>query len=355
MLTMTEKRRRIPPDLTTEKARESGNSCGPESQRPMSSRTISARSHCTDDQTDRQPSGGWHFLHNLLDRLEQTTAAQTLIGEIQGRRAHTRPGYPARSMLRMCWLRYLLGEPTVVDFLTLLRASDVFRELCGLDDRVPSGPTCSRFYAELTTHALDVDQLTASLVSQLRRHLPDLGDVVAVDGTDIASWNNPQKKIKSDPDAAWGVRTVKNKAGRESRASGQSDDTDGEEHKIEWFHGYKMHCLADVTYGIPLVYIVLPANESEMTRLPALVAKAQQTYGWFAPKYLVADRGYDSQNNHLYLISQGITPIIHIRKSTAADGLHDGIYSTQGQTISLVATVRVEILNRRDEARGRRC
>lgn len=306
----------------------------------MGNRRISARIHYKDEQTDRQQAGGWDFLWNLLDRLEQTTAAQTLIKEIQGRRACTRPGYPPRSMLRMFWLKYLLGEPTMVDFLRLLRASDVFRDLCGLGNRVPSGPTCSRFYGELRTHAVDIDQLTASLVNQLRRHFTDLGRVVAVDGTDIESWANPRRKTKSDPNAAWGVRTTKNKTNGEPKEKSRwkkrnspvekKKQKKDEEHKTEWFFGYKLHCLMDVTYGIPLVYVVLPANESEMTRLPVLVSKALRTYRWFRPEYLLADKGYDSQNNHRYLLSEKIAPIIDIRQSSASDGLHDGIYSRAG-------------------------
>ena len=242
-------------------------------------------------------------------------------------------------MLRVYWLKYLLGEPTVVDFLAMLRASDLFRGLCEFGDRVPSESTCSRFYSELANHALDVDQLTASMVHRLRQHFPDLGDVVSVDGTDIESWSNPRRKEKSDPDATWGVRTVKNKAGGETnntggkkgkKASGEEHQDSGEKKKTEYFYGYKMHCLADATYGTPLVFTVLPANEPETTQLPVLVTKAQQTYDWFSPKFLVADRGYDGQPNHLYLISQGITPIIHVKKSKAEDGLHDGIYTTKG-------------------------
>ena len=45
---------------------------------------------------------------------------------------------------------------------------------------------------------------------------------------------------------------------------------------------------------------------------------------------MVADRGYDAQENHEFLNDLGIIPIIHIKKSTAEDGLHDGLYSTKG-------------------------
>ena len=188
-------------------------------------------------------------------------------------------------------------------------------------------------------HALNIDQITARLMNQLWPHLPDLGKVIAVDGTDIESWTNPRKKIKSDPDAIWGVRTQKNKGNREPESRWKKRNLpvqkkdkkrNDEEQKTEWFYGYKLHGLVDVTYGIPLVYIVLPANESEMTRLPELINKAQRTYRWFRPKYLLADKGYDSQANHQYLLDEGIIPIIDIRQSSARDKKHDGIYSREG-------------------------
>ena len=277
-------------------------------------------------------------MRDLLDRMEQTTAAQSLILEVQERRARSRPGYPARSMLRMYWLKYLLGEPTMVDFLRLLRMSDVLRELCGLGDRVPSGPTCSRFFFHLSARSLSIDQITSDLVNRLRRHLSDLGQVVAVDGTDIESWANPRRKVKSDQDAAWGVRTKKNKGNQETesrwkkrnppvKGKGKKQD---EEPKTEWYFGYKMHCLICVTYGIVLAYIIMPANESESKQLPALIDKARRTYRWFCPKYLLGDKGYDGQPNHQYLLDENIIPIIDIKKSNAADEKHDGIYSREG-------------------------
>ena len=98
----------------------------------------------------------------------------------------------------------------------------------------------------------------------------------------------------------------------------------------EWYFGYKLHALVDVTYWIVLAYIVLPANEDETTRLPMLVEKALKTYRWCKPEYLLADKGYDSQANHQYLMSQNIVPISDIRESNAKDKKHDGVYSTEG-------------------------
>lgn len=62
---------------------------------------------------------------------------------------------------------------------------------------------------------------------------------------------------------------------------------------------------------------------------PEVVQRVQQTYRWFQPNYLLADKGYDSMKNHRFLIDQDITPIIHIRKPSHTE-LHEGIYSAEG-------------------------
>ena len=60
-----------------------------------------------------------------------------------------------------------------------------------------------------------------------------------------------------------------------------------------------------------------------------MLRKTLAAYPWIEPAYLLSDRGYDSQANHRFLAEQGITPVIHIRKPTAADGLRDGIYTAR--------------------------
>ena len=61
-----------------------------------------------------------------------------------------------------------------------------------------------------------------------------------------------------------------------------------------------------------------------------MIAQAEALYPWFKPSAVIADRDYDSTANHEHLHGKGIVPVIHIRRSTAHDGLHEGIYTTQG-------------------------
>ena len=137
---------------------------------------------------------------------------------------------------------------------------------------------------------------------------------MAIDSTIVRSHCNPNRKHVSDPEASW---TAKNSA----RAKEGGKD---------WHHGYKVHMVADANYGVPLAHLVTTARRNDSPELPAVIARAEALYPWFKPAAVIADRGYDSKVNHEHLHGKGIVPIIHIRRSKAHDGLHEGIYTKQG-------------------------
>ena len=88
--------------------------------------------------------------------------------------------------------------------------------------------------------------------------------------------------------------------------------------------------VADANYGVPLAHLVTTAKRNDSPELPAVIALAEALYPWFKPSAVIADRGYDSTANHEHLHGKGIVPVIHIRRSKALDGLHEGIYTKQG-------------------------
>ena len=218
-------------------------------------------------------------------------------------------------MFRAFCTKYLLGERFTVGLIERLRSSPRLREICGLD-RIPSESTFSRFFSRLAGLP-DPDTLMAQMVEKLRELLPGLGQGVAIDSTDIESYANPNRTKVRDTEATWGRRTAKGKSRKKDK-------------KTEPFFGYKMHALNDTVYGVPLVHTVHPANQNDSPELPRLVEKAQAAFGWLRPSHLLADRGYDSQTNHKFLVGKGIAPIIHVRKPTADDGLYDGLYDKNG-------------------------
>ncbi len=157
------------------------------------------------------------------------------------------------------------------------------------------------------------------MVEQLKARLPDMGDHVVVDSTDVEAYGAPNRREPADPDATWGVRMKKTKSGRKK--------------ETEPFCGYKMHSIADVIYGVPLAQIMLPGNDNDSPQLPKLLNKAQSAYPWLQPRYLMADKGYDAIKNHRLLMARDITPIIHARRPTAEDKLHDGLYDQRGRPV----------------------
>ena len=153
----------------------------------------------------------------------------------------------------------------------------------------------------------------AVLGVRLKHLLPDLGDVVAIDSTSVRTHSNPNRKTISDREARWGV-----KHSAKARESGK-----------EYFFGYKSHAVADAVYGIPLAQVVTPGNRSDSPVLPEVMEKARSLHDRWSPRVAIADRGYDSNENHNWLDAQEVLPIIHIRRPTNAD-LYDGIYTKEG-------------------------
>ena len=254
----------------------------------------------------------------MLDIVEELPEVQEFINEIIHKRRNSRPGYPAGAMVRLICLKYLLNERYNVQLLERLRASPALLTICGLES-LPSESTMSRFFWLISDLVELIEGALPSMVSLVREMRPDVGKVGSIDSTDVAAYANPNRNPVIDEGARWGVRTAKNR----SKAR-----------EVEPFFGYKVHLLADAVHDVPLSYVLLPANENDSPILPHVVSKAQQTYDWLKPEFLVADRGYDSQGNHEFLQKRGITPIIHIRKS-AHSKLHDGVYETMGSPTCL--------------------
>ena len=76
-------------------------------------------------------------------------------------------------------------------------------------------------------------------------------------------------------------------------------------------------------------------NVNDSPDLRVVTRKVLNKYPWIEPGCLLADRGYDSEANHEFLVNQEIIPVIHMRKSTASDKLYDGIYNAEGKPVCL--------------------
>ena len=224
------------------------------------------------------------------------------------------------------WSAYLLMFYLNLDginhLVRVLQDNPGLRQICELP-RMPDRSTFGRAFRRIADHLDLVEVASANLVASLNERLPELGCEVAVDSTTVPTFSNPNRESdkrateKSDPEAGW---TKKNAA----RAKGGK----------EWHWGYKLHAVVDANYGIPLTFITTAANRNDGKLLRPLVEKTE-AYHNIRPEVVIADKGYDSKALHEWLVGEGITPIIGMRRTTAKDGLYDGNYDKNGAPVCM--------------------
>ena len=149
------------------------------------------------------------------------------------------------------------------------------------------------------------------LVKQLKKVLPDLGRILAVDSKAVNSAGKSAKKNmppdgRRDTDANWGKKSYKGR----TRSGKLWEKTK------KWF-GYKIHLIADAVYELPLYYDVTRANVSDGVMLLPMMKDLKQKQPEIIEdaEYCDCDRGYDSEENNRELYdSYKIKPVIGIRR-----------------------------------------
>ena len=194
-----------------------------------------------------------------------------------------RPGHGARVLFRAYMACFVLNTTTISAGMRLIEDDPALTEIVG---GTPSKFALSRFLRKLKDHTDLLNDCMAALVNGVREFLPDLGEHVAVDSTDIKAWSSWRR---SDPDAQSSVK----------------NGTDGRPH---WWYGYKLHLACDTRYELPLYAKTTPANLADITQLPRLMDGVRALD--FAPTHLFADAGYDSAKNFAYAESIDAIPII---------------------------------------------
>ena len=167
-----------------------------------------------------------------------------------------------------------------------------------------------------------IDTCCHTILQQLRELLPNLSQEVAVDSTTIKAYANGNRTnsfrnpgTPADPDASWT---------KKHSASSPSLD--------EWVFGYKAHVVADASHDIPLQMTVTTASRNDNPLLEPLLTDLVEWCDWFSLAngiIVIADRGYDSQHNNVFVHRSGGIPVIHKRRPPGGK-LHDGIYTTDG-------------------------
>ena len=177
--------------------------------------------------------------------------------------------------------------------------------VCGLEDKTLSDSAFSRFFSLLQEREIAPDLPLQRVVEQFAHLASSLGHTLVVDSTDIESYANPRRKRIRDTGANWGIRTTKSKSATRKEK--------------ERFFGRKLHLISCADTGMPLTFIITPANVNDTTMLEQLVDKARATYSWMKPERLLADRGCDNVHNRQSLLNKGILPIIHIMEGALWD------------------------------------
>ena len=257
--------------------------------------------------------------------------------------------------------------------LNRLSASPKIMAKCEINE-VPSDYAYCRFKKKLVAYSEMLDDIYNLTLRDLDREIrrlkkagvipkktPRLGQYLAIDATDIPAWaryrsphcNAPDKenctekhkrhcnnsdrtkcsthsrKPIADPSAMLGYRTPKGRSGRNTA-------DDGEDAK-EFFFGYKGHVVADAIYGIPLHITLRPANENEISHFAQDLDDTLERHPWIKPKFLLADKGYDSLPNFLHTVKGGMIPTIAVRRpqkdKETGQRLFDGTHDEDGRPV----------------------
>ena len=229
---------------------------------------------------------------------------------------------PREPMLRALLVARISGIPTMNGLYEALKKNPAMSELCGFDVidstgslpvyRIPSRRTFGRVFKELQQpEFLELlEECMAEFTSRQSELLPDFGKHIAIDSTTIRSncglWSG------TDPEAS----------------KGRKHDVKTE-NKTDKVLGYKYHVITD-SRGYFITGIVTTGKKNDSPILPELVRKARRLLGEkFAPESASADGGYDAKANYELLHSEGIAPLIPMRKMPKSE-LRRGKYNDDG-------------------------
>jgi hypothetical protein len=226
-----------------------------------------------------------------------------LISQLEQTRWTGRPGYPVRAMVGLALVKSLYTLPTWTRTVSLVRDHAGLRAVLGA---IPSVDAAYRFTIKLRAHGDMLAACINSVIAALQEAKPEMGETVAIDGSDLPAYANGQKYVSrggalrkrfSDPDATWGHRSSIS-----TRSGGG-------------YYGYKVHAAVCTVTGLPLAWQVETAKDSEIPIVPVLVDIMHARE--FTPAVLVLDRGYDSEAVYETVEGYGMRPVIPLRQTPA--------------------------------------
>ena len=173
---------------------------------------------------------------------------------------------------------------------------------------VGSEPELTSSMAEMRDYANDLSKI----VEQLREELPDLGEVLAMDGKALHSAARRAPKEGKEAD---GRRD--SDADRGVKSYWVDDGANGNPwKKIKSWFGYKLHLIVDANYELPVAFEVTKASRSEIPEGKKLVKELKEKHPGIVARceYLAADKGLDDTELNVQLWDDhSIKPLIDIR------------------------------------------
>ena len=223
--------------------------------------------------TSLPPNRGADQIRCLL----ATPEIETLIADLEATRWTGRPGYPVRTMIGIALVKSLYVLPTWTRTVRLVSEHAALRKAIG---GAPPVDAAYRFARKLRKHRATLDACIASVLASLRAELPEFGENVAIDGSDLPAFANGQRYVSkggklrerySDPDASWGHRSA-----IFTRKGGG-------------YYGYKVHATVFTRTGLPVAWETHTAKDAEVPVVPSLL-DAMRANG-FAPATCAMDKG----------------------------------------------------------------
>jgi hypothetical protein len=234
---------------------------------------------------------------------------RALIADLEALHWTGRPGYPVRSLIGLALVKSLHTLPTWTRTVALVRDHAALREVLGA---VPSVDSAYRFAAKLRKHDAMLAACIDAVIASLRDAKPEMGQAIAIDGSDLPAYANGQKYVSrggalrkkfSDPDATWGHRSSIS-----TRSGGG-------------YYGFKLHAAVCTVTGLPVAWTVRTAKDSELPEVPLLLDAAKSR--GFTPDVCVLDRGYDAEVIYEQVESRHMRPVIPLRQTPAVKAGRD--------------------------------
>jgi len=235
-------------------------------------------------------------LAEILDSAE----VAALVSELDALRWTGRKGYGARALVGACLVKSLYAIPTWTRVAALIAEHEALQAVLGGS---PSHWACYRFATKLREQRPLLDACLAGIVSELRDRLPEYGQDVAVDASDLPAYangqrflsrNGPERERFSDPDASWGHRSAVS-----TRKGGG-------------FYGYKLSAAVCAHTGLPVAWRVETARAHESSLADDLLQRVREHV---QPETVALDKGYDVSIAYEACERIGAAPIIPLRQT----------------------------------------